>query len=564
MSEKITAESIRLKSFEMKFTKQYIVPTLQRPYVWEAKKHVKKFIDDISENEEGYFIGSIVLIGSKSTVGRDEIIDGQQRLTTIALILIALRDLISFNKENDEIEIILKEIRNFLYGYDGYEKQEILRLKFNDKETDKFFIDMVNNSTNKKNVKTSTGTQKKILDNYQYIKSEFEKYFLVNNEIEKEILNIFWNKIKNLNAIGITCVDHTIAYELFESINATGLSLASIDLIKNFIFKQLKNDKDKLKQAENNWINMESIFADDRNLLKTFLRHQWISFGDYVSHSSLFDKVEKKYKDNENEIIKYTESILKDAEKYFSLRNSNIESLEKLTTLKQFERNEIKNVLRFLKFLKVDQVYISILYFYREKSGDEFRKFLNKLVAFQFLYKYIPGSPSAAERLYSKFADNNVDKNKNFQDLIKLVDKQSEIFKEKFLEKIKYIPGRTADLQFVLEQHLYSKTDSPKATKNPTIEHIIAQKSSNQNNKKIINQLGNLTIFERDENSRLPNNIEDKLAEYKNSKYPEHQEILENYDFIHNDEEAIKKRGEDMALKIYEIFMDILRTGKLK
>ena len=562
MSKKIDANSVTFESFETKFTKQFIVPTLQRPYVWEAKKHVKKFIDDIFENKKNYFIGSIVLVGSGSTVGRDEVIDGQQRLTTIALILIAVRDLIEFNKDDDEIENILREIRNFLYGYDGYEKHEILRLKFTDFKTDNFFSGMVNNKITEDDIETET--QKRLLNNYRYIKSEIQEYFFEHNKINQTKLNIFWNKIKSLNAIGIICKDHTIAYELFESINATGLSLASIDLIKNFIFKQLKDNKNKLREAENNWLDMETIFADNRNLLKTFLRHQWISYGDYVSHSALFDKVEKKYKNKGDDIIKYTKFILNDADKYFALRNYNIKSLSKISKLKRFEQDEIKNVLEFLYFLKVDQVYISVLYFYREKSSKEFMKFLNKLVAFQFLYKYIPGSPSAAERIYAKFADKNIDKNKNFQSLIRLVDKQSEIFKEKFLEKTKYIPGKTADLQFILEQYLYSKPHSPKATRRATIEHIVGGKNKNRNNQKIIDRLGNLTIFEREENSALPDKLEDKFEEYKKSKYPEHQEIIENYDFTNDYKASIAKRGDDMALKIYEIFMDVLRTGKLK
>ena len=560
MTEKIKAKSVIFQNFENEFTKRVIVPTLQRPYVWEAKKHVKKFIDDIKENKKGYFIGSIVLVGSGSTVGRDEIIDGQQRLTTISLIIIALRDIIKDGKQEGKYEMILREIDALLRFVDSFDREEVIRLKFTDQQTNSFYQEMVKNNI----LRPKTETQKRLLDNYNYIKIELLDHLQSGKNIKKEKLENIWSKIKNLNTIGILCEDHTIAYELFESINATGLSLASIDLIKNFIFKQLKNQKNKLKQAEKNWLEMESIFIDNRNLLKTFLRHQWISYGDYVSHSALFEKVNKKYKGRDDEIIKYTKNILEDAEYYYALRNYNIDLLNKFAKLKEFDRNEIKNVLRFLSFLKVDQVYASILYFYRENDGKKFIKYLNRLVAFQFLYKYIPGSPSAAERIYAKFADKKIDKNKNFQDLMKLVDNQSEIFQEKFLEKIKYVEGKSGDLQFILEQYVYSKPGSPKAYDKPTVEHIINQKYKNVKNKKILDQLGNLTIFERDDNASLPDNINEKLLEYKNSAYPEHLEIVENYDFLNKYEESINKRGRDMAKKIYEIFMDILRTGKLK
>jgi uncharacterized protein with ParB-like and HNH nuclease domain len=554
MDKSIKAKSVSFFEFEKEFTRQYFVPTLQRPYVWEAKKHVKKFLDDIEENSKNYFIGSIVVVGSKDgTTGREEIIDGQQRLTTISLLLISIRDLIRENKLENQCEIILREIDSFLKYIDSFDHQEIIRLKFSDNNTDFFFKNMINAE---KEVTPSTETQTRMIENYKYISSYFFEKFTVNGKFNKSNIVEYFEKIKSLQAIGITCRDHTIAYELFESINATGLSLASVDLIKNFVFKKVKDNQKLLVSIEKDWGELESIFSEDRSLLKTFLRHQWISRGEYVSHAALFKGVEDKFKDGGEKITQYIEVILCDAKLYYALRKHNIEDLSKVNKLKGFEQKNLKEVLRFLHFLGVDQVYAPILYFYVNKNANQFIKYTNKLVAFQFLYKYIPGSPSAAERIFANMTKDR--DNENFHKLIELVDKSKENFREKFIEKSIYRGGKSGDLQFALERYVYSK-GGPKAFKEPTIEHIINQNRDDKN----LHKIGNLTIFERDVNSSLPEKFQEKISHYRNSAYLEHQEIIDNYNFTNNHLVAIEKRSNDIAGDVYDIFMKILKTGKL-
>lgn len=74
-----------------KHSSRQLIPSLQRPYTWD-KKNIGKFLRDIIENDSPYFIGSLVFIDGGKTTSREEVIDGQQRITTISLILIALRD----------------------------------------------------------------------------------------------------------------------------------------------------------------------------------------------------------------------------------------------------------------------------------------------------------------------------------------------------------------------------------------------------------------------------------------------------------------------------------------
>jgi len=520
MNNDIYAGSYLYSSIIDKVSAKHLIPTLQRPYVWTDKKQVKKFIEDILTSNDYYFIGSLVFVlSSNGTVGRDEIIDGQQRMITISLILIAIRDLIIKHKKEKKLNDALREISGFLEFVDSYDLKKSPRIEFYDKRTNSFYIKLLKGEAGS----PETETQKRILDNYNYIYKELAKKCGKNIDVE---ITSFLNKIKTLKVIAISCTNNSIAYELFESINATGMSLASVDLIKNFLFKNASKDKSLLSKVETNWQKLEDIFSDNRALFKTFLRHHWISNGYYISHSGLYSDVEVKHKEKKITSVSYSEELAHDAVTYVSLRTANAESLSKIQKWKRFDAKSVKEVLEFLSFLSVDQVYAPILFFYKNESKDKFKKMLNRLAAFQFLYKYIAGSPSSAEKIFAGFAKNNKDVNTLFQELHNLVKNGHDEFVENFSKKSIYKVSKSGDVQFVLERYVFSKGGA-RSFKEPTIEHIISQCDKDDD---YVHEIGNLTIFELSENSKLPTKFKDKISIYKKSPYKEHQLILK-YDF---------------------------------
>jgi hypothetical protein len=557
-NDKIEAISKPYKDIFKTISEKHIIPALQRPYVWIDKKQVKKFLDDINENENYYFIGSLVFIRSqKGTTGREEVIDGQQRLITISLILLAIRDLISEYDKSDQLENILREINSFLRYIDAYDHQEVIRLTFTDNMTGYYFKKMLTNEPEE----PKTETQKRLSDNYLYIKKDLKNIFINNDEFDESAAEKYFEKIKSLWVIGITCSDSTTAYELFESINATAAPLASVDLIKNSVFKYSKQDKKLLNNIEVKWHEIEDLFCDSRSLLKTYLRHQWISNGQYVSHSGLYSAVEDAYKRKNPDVGIYITELLNDARVYLSLRNANIDDLALFNGSKRNDLFQIKELLQFLIFLDVDQVYAPILYLYKKSNKDNFKKYLIRLVSFQFLYKFIPGSPSTAEKIFadiSKFGEKKIDH--NLQMLTKLVSRSKDVFEENFLQKTIYRGSQNGDIQFILERYIFSKGE-PWSFKEPTIEHMISQKLSDE---KIIQTIGNLTIFEKSVNSKLPDKFKDKVQFYTASPYPEHKEIVSKYWFDKNYTKSINARGKDIAKDVYDIFMKMLQTGKYR
>jgi len=240
----------------------YVVPDYQREYIWE-EKNVHQLLEDILEEfgenlESEYFIGSIVVCKQKD--GLMEVIDGQQRLTTLFLILCAFKKLL---KNNSEVIEVLKP-KLFEKRFLGSKIVSSYKLILQYEEgTDLISKIAEENFTNE----SLKGSSKKIIEAYEYILQYLESNFK-----KEEELVIFLSYISNkVNLIQIETPNISDALKIFETINARGVGLNPMDLLKNLIFRQIpKNDFDTLK---NEW--KQIIYLLDKNDQKhlRFLRY---------------------------------------------------------------------------------------------------------------------------------------------------------------------------------------------------------------------------------------------------------------------------------------------------
>lgn len=564
LEKSIDACSITYQQFHKLGSEVYRIPSLQRPYSWD-KKQVEKLWDDIVESSPYYYIGSIVIVLAEGTVGQDQIIDGQQRLTTLSLFLIAIRNYIINNKKNYEI---IDEIYEILYKSGRNTEKE--RLSFSNDNSNNIYLSILKDQKNDEDL---TDNQKKFINNLNVINDKLIEY---SPKCKVKEIKVLLDKIKKLQMIIIKCRDKSAAYKLFESINATAINLATTDLIKNSIFESLdlQGGKEELKTVESKWQHMYEDFDEDGGYLKTYIRHHWICTTGYTSHAHLFDAFLKEYK--KRGVQNYCESLFYLSNIYLSLRNSNTEGLDKLPSRRN-KKDEIKETLRFLSFLGVDQIYPVLLHIYN-KEPKNFEKDLIRFVAFQFLYKYVPGSPSVPEKKYfADFCKGKIKRTEVFNGLLDLCKDQKISFKKNLLKKIKYTEGKSGDIQYILEKYLYYKQKGDCRFDKPTIEHIIPQDSSDKIFEKFdcdkkeaikkIHLLGNLTILGESENSSSGEGFNkpfsDKKSLYKKHTFAGNKEIL-NYPFDINPDGAIQQRGEKIAADIYDIFIEALKSGKWK
>lgn len=119
----------------------------QREYVWKEDDEVEQFLQDIDnevESGQSYFIGSIIIV--KNNNGKYDVIDGQQRLTTIVLSLCAIRDLLSQIELNESQDKILSKIKSLLYEYDLETGKDNVRLELQYPESKDFLDSLITNT----------------------------------------------------------------------------------------------------------------------------------------------------------------------------------------------------------------------------------------------------------------------------------------------------------------------------------------------------------------------------------------------------------------------------------
>lgn len=240
--------------------KQYLIPVYQRLYSWEQAQCSRLWLDIVTmqkENKEGHFLGSIVCIAEKTSptgVQKYMVIDGQQRLTTLTLILIALRDSVSVDSEIKPEKLNLSFLINQFET--GDEKYKLLLT-----EEDK---DILISLVEKKPI--LEGTQSKLLNAYKYFKDQIAK-----QEIDPQLL---FEATGKLQIVIITLErEHDDPQAIFESLNSTGKELSQSDLIRNYVLMGMDKDTQK-RLYDNLWRSFEQLFGHKNQdyLMDNFFR----------------------------------------------------------------------------------------------------------------------------------------------------------------------------------------------------------------------------------------------------------------------------------------------------
>ena len=230
--------------------KQFLIPVYQRFYSWDIEQ-CKRLWNDIVEMQKegkvGHFVGSIVNIAEQAMptgVQKFMIIDGQQRMTTLTLLLLALRDYAAENPEDTTISA--RSINNVLLKNEYAEGDERYKLLLT--ETDR---DILISLIEKKPI--MEGTRSRLIENYN---------FFVGKLADKEIQPAeVYESIGKLQIVNIT-LDRTVddAQAIFESLNSTGKELSESDLIRNYILMGLE-PVEQTYVYEHLWRPMEQLFV---------------------------------------------------------------------------------------------------------------------------------------------------------------------------------------------------------------------------------------------------------------------------------------------------------------
>ncbi|MGL2590462.1 GmrSD restriction endonuclease domain-containing protein [Helicobacter pylori] len=551
------ADAIKLLDFIGKSQeKQFVIPVYQRVYSW-GKEHCKQLWDDIiktggNNQIEGHFIGSIVFVHDGIyTTHHNEllIIDGQQRLTTITLLFIALRDHL-----NDEDELLEKfsrqKIQNrYLINSDEKgDKKFKLFLSEPDRDTLLYLID-------KDRIKP-TKPSLRIEENFGL----FEKWIAK----DKVKLETIFKGLEKLMVVEISLERNKDNPQLiFESMNSTGKDLTQTDLIRNYILMGLEPEKQKIFYKKY-WRAMEEGFEQSKreDLFDKFVRHYLtIKMGEIPN----IKKVYEAFKDYQQKEGIEIEDLLKDLQKYCGFFCQ--------IAFKKEADKDLNKALGFLVDLEMDVVYPLLLELYSDyRDGVLSDQDFISIIALTESY--------ICRRAVCGLGANSL--NKIFPSFTKKIDKKQYLKSvEKHFGSLKgnqRFPNNDEfkDLFITIDFYHFKKnkyflerlenfdTKEPVDTQKCEIEHIMPQtltpewqKDLGENfeaiHEKYLHTIGNLTLtgYNAEYSNKSFQEKRDMEKGFKQSSLKLNQSLKDLESF---DEKEIEKRANDLAdwaLKIW-------------
>ena len=588
IEEKITLVKIKdlLDNYFIK------LPAFQRAYTW-GKKEIIQFLKDIEKysSKERYFIGNIFCYSDNH---RDlSIIDGQQRITTLYLMLNAIR--IIDDKKFKSLDI------NFFDGntpkFDTVEASPFCHYLFDDNTIDDIYNSLVDEQTNDFTKLNLFYCQKYI---YDYLN---KNSFIINN-----INGI----VNNLDMVLIFCENVSFGYQIFENINSKGQPLNNADLIKTAFFNRIKDRRGEnefnsfkyntWKEIEKNFyvnVSLSDSFEDIgkkntkalANFHQIFVYYNQLMFGKKHSKNSrkLYSNYVLKLDDmSQNELKNELDKILTLSKSYNYILNPFDNAIP---TIESVQCN-----IQFLHFLGI-KLYIPFAVALINKldegkyrsNKNEIKKIFCKLSIFHFVFNTMfKMKPSLVEPKYNSLAHRIYAEDINFREIKKGINEitcdviENQIGTDldycyelylKGLNKILFTIDRattsvqkakpykkfrgSTQISYLLgmfEQYL--KNDYSNIPTIDSVEHISCLKDEGKNN------INNFLIFnflplEREINNLCEDKIlEDKIDLYRRSNYKLTRKFCELYDNNNGDEQLI---SDEWKKEIVKILVSILK-----
>lgn len=458
-------------------SRQFIVPIFQRNYSWQKNQYEQLWFDILRaskfKEKQNHFIGSIVYIDMGTPAGRPQqllLIDGQQRLTTISILLCAIKDYVQkFNLETKLIN--LAKIKNqFLYNSDEIDEDRYkLLLNVQDKET---YIKLIDNTIFTVNKPTTN-----IIKCYEFFYERIEDFIKQHGQIDEIYAGIF-----KLSLVSISLdKDSDNPQMIFESMNSTGKDLSQTDLLRNYLLMDLTPEK-QTRLYKTYWKSMEELFGEDIykndvNKFDYFIRDFLTLKSDtgYICKiNNVYENFKRYYLDNNCEKF----AVLKDLFTYAKY----------YAWIDLLQENDDELKLYWQEFKKLDShvVYPFLLKLYDDYSRqilikEDFKKILQVVISYLW------------RRAICEIPTNSL--SKTFATLYQAVDKDdyvnSVIKAFVFKSSYKRFPSdyevreklQTKDIyhfrlrKYLLEalENYYHKEPIDLNTANYTIEHIMPQ-----------------------------------------------------------------------------------------
>lgn len=517
--------------------KIYKVPDFQRDYSWQEENWEDLWQDilELMESNSSHYLGAIVLQNSANSDKNFTIIDGQQRLATLSIIVIAVIDKIKnlidkdIEKEanQDRLEILR---RNYLADKDPRSLRYSSKLLLNE-NNDNFYQGYLINLRTPLNSRSLSKSNQLLWQAFKYYSSCIEKLSKIIASGEKLAEFLTDTIAERLLFIQINVEDELNAYTVFETLNARGIELSSTDLLKNYLFS-LFQGADDLREAQRQWKRIINTVQMEK--FPEFLRY-------YLSL--------KQTRVRRGRLFKLTRNLVKNAQQAFDL----LDQLEDYSSLfvalsnpnDEFWRDLPDNrpFVRELQLFRVSQAYPTLLAAYKSFPPGDFTRLLKLVCVFSFRYTIVSSlNPNELEKIYNQVAieisrGDIINPRQVFENL-----RSVYVADEKFKQDFAYLSISTKGQKKKLARYILWKLESDADTSNKpadedgfSIEHILPESPSDHwrddftddQIEEMVYNIGNLTPLEPKLNRQIGNEVYSiKQEVYQKSSYALTKNIL--------------------------------------
>ena len=494
------ANELPINNFLQSPNVQFVIPIYQRNYDWTTSQ-CSQLINDIisveTEDRGTHFIGSIVFIheGAYSTSEVKElvIIDGQQRLTTINILYVALYRFAKENKLEKDAEMLYN-----MFLVNQYVQNESSKLKL--KQTDV-------NSLAFKSILNSTENQ------FSSYSNVIENFNFFNDLIDSKKFHTIINGIKRLIFVEISLErDKDDPQRIFESLNSTGLDLSQSDLIRNFILMDLV-PKEQNKIFNNIWSPIEENARDltkQQSLVSSYIRdYLTLKSKKIPNKNKVYVEFKKKYADySDDDFNQELEFIKLLSSHYKKFINPNTEN-----------DPEIRRELQYISRLEINVAYPFLLQVFEDYENGVIEKSdlikVLKLIQSFTWRRFIIGLPTAALNKIFMTLYSDIDHEDYYESLaVSLAKKKGSTrfptnqeievsLKEKDLYNIQ---SKNRNYMFEMLENYNNREYVDTSNESITIEHIFPRNPNedwqdilsndelNDFKDKYLNTIGNLTL----------------------------------------------------------------------
>jgi len=580
------------KCFEQLFKHniQFEIPFFQRGYAWESKHWQQLFLDidekiiseiDLSTNIEDieHFFGPIVVLEKRNSdlsIRKFLIIDGQQRITTIYILLAIIRDLLKENAHQAQsANEYASRLNNYLIN-NVEEKDDYLKLKVFSGKGDRlptYRIVFDNNNPQSPHLMVDqqlyNSKTNKIDAFFEYSKKHLKKNY---NSVPKlwqfaEIL------LKSLKIVWIPLDENKDDPQaIFESLNDRGMPLSASELICNFLFQPLlKSPEIDFEELHNNyWLNTITKIDSEGNF-EDYLRN-YLSIGEnkVIGQGRRIYTFFKAKNKRLNPVS--AKSFLLEVFEFHKIYNSIVNPI-----LNQYNNKEINIILINIKSTRMDAATPFILsllkaHYLKSINDSDAICLMNELFVLLVRRKMCELPTQKYDIIFPNLLNkiaNEPDKVKEFQKIIKEENYwvSNQDFENAFINKPLYRPRDLSFTRMILQEidkTMQAFGQLPDYTTLPTVEHILPQTlddywkkylnedAENPDLPKYINTIGNLCLLSRPANSHASQNPFDaKKADYTDisalAKDVKNRNVKWNIS-------SIKNRSSDLANKALSIW----------